>query len=252
MTSYEDPETLATKGELQVFSPEDPAREEARPGRTPGAAREPTRDAVEEGAAGRGSSLPAFPAHLLPSDLSTSEAVTSSGQTMGDGPSIHSVYVCVPTDTTTMHAPRSFNLGGKGQFIQERPHTWTWGYWVGWTSARPLHPRLRTPALSSYPPALPHRLPPGTHSGLRCISAAEGGGGARQREHFDLPSKKSHTPPILCEPRPAVPLSLPPPLPFQRRPLPGGVRTRRGPCPEPTPLPQLPTRVLGKPRLGAH
>lgn len=177
VTSYKDPETLAPKGEPQVFSPEDPAWEGARPGSTPGAAGEPTRDAGEDRAAGRGCSLPAFPAHLLPSDLSTSEAVTSSGQTMGDGPSLHSIYVCVPTDTTTMHAPRSFNLGGKGQLIQERPHTWIWGYRVGWTSARPLHPRLRTPALSSSPPALPHRLPPGTHSGLGCISAAEGAGG---------------------------------------------------------------------------
>lgn len=157
MTSSEDPETLATKGEPQVFSPEDPAWEEARPGRTPGAEREPTRDAVEEGAAGRGSSLAVFPAHLLPSDLSTSKAVTSSGQTMGDGHSIYSIYVCVPTDTTAMRARRSFNLGGKGQFIQERP---TPGLGVtGWggpapglctpTSASPRSAAIPQPCLTA-------------------------------------------------------------------------------------------------------
>lgn len=121
------------------------------PGKKPGrsypwsCAGGPTTDARAEGAAGRGSSLPAFPAHLLPSDLSTSEAVTSSGQTMGDGPSIHSVYVCVPTDTMAMHAPRSFNLGGKGQFIQERPTPGLGG--TGWGGPAP---GLCTPA--SAPP----------------------------------------------------------------------------------------------------
>lgn len=54
----------------------------------------------------------------------------------------------------------------------------------------PPHP----PALSSYPPALPHRLPPGTHSGLGCISAAEGGA-VRGKGSTLICLLKSHTHP---------------------------------------------------------
>lgn len=99
-------------------------------------------------------------------------------------------------------------MGREVSSLKSVPTPGTGRHRVVWTTTGHLAHRLSgSPPLS---PAQPHCLPRALRPWLRFGST---GGDVRQREWFDLPSKKSHTPQFRSKPQPAVPLSRLPSFP---------------------------------------
>lgn len=169
----------------EIFAPEDPASE-GRPGSPTGAEEEP---AFQEKEA---NSLHLL--HFLPLTLCQLGQWLMQDELLVMVP-IHlhlSTQVTPCPHRRAMHA-RSFNLGERGQFVQERSHTWDWQV-PG--AVDPHRRRGARPPSGISPRALPNLAAFLGHS-LRTWLRLDGGtgGGVRQRKQPHLPSKNSHTHP---------------------------------------------------------